>query len=405
MKRGLLLFALATLLLIAVACGGKATPETSSTTAPAAVEPTKAALAAQATPVPAAATSVPATPKPAATAVPATPKPAASSDTGPEADPTLSPDQLEAIAKLDSYRSVTRFSSEGTQTDGSVEKTSLEIASEFNRADDAGHFSMTILDQGKAEPGATPTPQTMEYYQIGKTMYTNLGGDQGWMQIGMEANPFNDPQMDFITKPGAIFSGLDTLKRERPDEKVNGIDSRRYSFDEKALGSLLGQGEATAKGQLWVAKDGGFVTKYILDIQVRNGGASLMAPEMKEGKLRMEFELKDVNQPITIEVPKEATGGAKLAGFGDTPFPTPDGTRTMAASGNFAIFQTDMAPADVQKFYEDTLAKLGWTKDEGSSMATGDTVSLTFTKDSNKLTVLVTKDAQSGKTQIMANAE
>lgn len=400
MKRGLLVFALFSLLLIAAACGGKATPESAATAAPVAAQATQAAP--EFTAKPAAATPVPATPTPAPPKATPTPLPAAETV---EAEPTLSPEQLEAIAKLDSYRSVTKYSAEGTKTDGALEKTNLDVTTEFSRADNARHFIMTILDAGSAEPGVTPTPQSVEYYQVGDTMYTNMGRDEGWMQVSMEANPLNDPQLDFVTRPGALFSGLENLKRLRPDEKVNGIDSRRYSFDEKALSTLFDTGDATAKGQIWIAKDGGFVTRYVLDVEVKNGGTSIMAPDIKDGKLHMEFELKDVNKPITIELPKEAASGANLTGFADKPFPVPDGATTVAASANFAIYQTDLAPADVQKFYEEKLAAMGWTKMEGASMATADMASLSFTKGDNQVTVLIAKDPQSGKTQIMANAE
>lgn len=61
---------------------------------------------------------------------------------------------------------------------------------------------------------------------------------------------------------------------------------------------------------------------------------------------------------------------------------------------------------EVQQFYDDALQRgLGWTKDDAGSMTFGDMVSLSYTKDNAKLTVLIQADASSGMTQVMINAE
>ena len=61
--------------------------------------------------------------------------------------------------------------------------------------------------------------------------------------------------------------------------------------------------------------------------------------------------------------------------------------------------------AEVIAFYEEALAELGWTKDEQGRWTMGDMASLAFTKDGVQLSLLVSLDSSTGKTQIMASAQ
>ena len=164
-------------------------------------------------------------------------------------------------------------------------------------------------------------------------------------------------------------------------------------------------GDVKADGDVWIAKDGGYVTKYVLAIEVKGGNAGMLDPNMAEGTFSMAWELQDVNKKdIKIELPAEAAAGTSLAGF-DGDFPSPEGSTVQASSNTFFIVQTDLAVEDAAKFYEEALTKLGWTKDDSNSGAFGGMSSLSFTKDGVQLSVLINKDETSGKTQIMANAQ
>jgi hypothetical protein len=319
-----------------------------------------------------------------------------------EAEPTLTEEQLLAIEKLESYRAVTTWTSQGTDADGNPIDDTAEIAIEYVKEPLARRMTMNLDSSSEV----TQTVQTVEMYQIGEDLYMNAGEDVGWIRIQQEQSPFLDPSISVLTG-GQIFSNLDDLERVRPDEKINGVDSRHYKYDEKVLGKLIGDatGDVKAQGDVWIAKDGDYITKYLLTIEVKNGNAGMLDPNMTEGTFSMAWELKDVNsKDITIELPAEATTGTSLAGF-DSGFPTPEGATVQASSGAFVIVQTDLPVEDAAKFYEDALAELGWAKDEAGSGMFGDMSSQTFTKDGIQLSVLITLDEASGKTQIMANAQ
>jgi hypothetical protein len=399
MKRGLLIVTLFSVLLIAAACGGGSDENKESpTSAPAATEvavreapvanpveakPTDTTVPAKATPVPAEATTV---------AEPPTVEP----------EPTLTDEQLKAIEKLDSYRAVTSWTSKGTDAEGKPIDDSAEISIEYTKEPLARSMSMAIDSTSEL----TSTKQSFDIYQIDKDMYMNAGADVGWIRIQQDQSPFDDPSISLMTG-GQLFSNLEDLKRVRPDEKINGIDSRHYTFDEQVLGKLIGEatGDVKADGDVWIAKDGGYVTKYVLAIEVKGGNAGMLDPNMAEGTFSMAWELRDVNnKDIKIELPAEAKAGTSLAGF-DGDFPTPEGATVNASSASFVIVQTDLPVEDAAKFYEEALTKLGWTKDDSNSGGFGGMSSLSFTKDGVQLSVLINKDEASGKTQIMANAQ
>jgi hypothetical protein len=314
----------------------------------------------------------------------------------------LTDEQLKAIEQLESYRAITSWSSVGTDANGNPIEDKAEITIEYTKEPLARRMAMMIDTTSEV----TQTVQTFDIYQIGQDMYMNAGEDIGWMRIQQDNSPFDDPNVALLTG-GQLFSNLNDLKRVRPDQKINGVDSRHYTFDEQVLGKLIGDatGDVNAEGDVWIAKDGGFVTKYEISIEIKDGNAGMLDPTMANGTFNMAWELRDVNsKDITIELPAEAAAGAQLAGF-DEDFPTPDGSTIQAASNAFVIVQTDLPVADATAFYDEALADLGWTKDEAGSGEFGDMTSLRYTKDGVELSILISVDSESGKTQVMANAQ
>jgi len=389
MKRALLLLTLMSLLLAVAACGGSDEAPAAPTAAAAATEGT-----AQQPAAPAAATNTPLPPT--ATPAPPTATPQPADD---EAAP--SEEQLAALEKLESYRLLISFSSKGTDADGKPIDSSVQITTEYVKDPEARRMVMSFVDN--TDPSAEQPP--LESFQIGNDMYMFAGEDMGWMRISNEESPFADPELSMITS-GNIFSNLDQLRRVRPDQKIGGIDSRHYQFDEQVLSKIFGEdvGDVTASGDVWIAKDGGFVTKYTLVIDVKSGNGGLFDPDLASGTIEMSFELQDVNSDITIELPEEAAAGATLAGF-DGAFPMPEGASIQAASANFTIIQSDAPIDEVVAFYEEALAALGWTKDEQGSFSMDNMASATFSKDGVQLSLVVNLDSNTGKTQIMVSAQ
>jgi hypothetical protein len=370
---------------------------TASTVAPEAVATEVPAPAQAPTPTPVLPTATPVPP----TATPAPPTPVVQA----ESEPTLIAADLSALKKLDSFRTTLSFTSEGTDADGKAVNDSTEMATEFVKEPPARRLTMTISEGGTETP---EPPQTVEMVELDGTVY--MKADDQWISISSETSPFGDPDMQLLMDSGALFNDLGGLTRVRPDEVVNGISSRHYKFDDAALASWLAlttNPTAEVDGDVWIAADGGYITRYVLALKVSGGGGSALAPDLANGTVTMSYELSDVNQPITIELPEELSGGVSMKGFeGESPFPLPEGGTVMMSSPDVTMLQTTLSPEDAAAFYENALADLGWTKNEEDSMSVGGLVSLAFEKGGNRLTLIMTSEgAGPGLTQIMAGVE
>jgi len=393
MKRGLLsLLILSALLLAVVACGGRDDqPAAPVAEAPAAAteavvqQPEAAPAAATNTPVPPSATPVP----PAATPEPD--------------DEPISATQLAALEMLDSYRMTMTYATKGIDAEGSAVDNIAEIFTEYTRDPQARRTTITFTDNTAENEDATGTVET---YQIGQDMYMLIDEEMGWMRVSMEDTPLEEGLLGVFTE-GDFFTNLDQMQRVRPDQRINGIDSRHYRFNERALAAVLGAevDDVTATGDVWIAKDGDYVTKYVLAITYTGRQGEGLSIELVSGTLEIAFELQDVNARFNIELPAAAATGVTMAGFEGEPFPVPPGARVLAASANFTMIESDTPAAEVAKFYDEALPPLGWIKDDQGSLSFGSMSSLAFTKGPFQLSLLISVDEDTGKTQILANAQ
>lgn len=387
MKRLALLLLLITALLLAACGGGDKTPADTAvpTTAVETATEAKPADAQSNTPIP-------------ATVAP-TDAPVVE-----EADQPLA--QLSNLDSLKSYRAHTLYQSQGTRADGTAVNDSVAVESAYvnDGGVDSRYMSMQLESAETAAEDAIPG---FEFYQIGPDMYMYAGQETGWIRVSSDQSPFQDPSTEFLLDSSTIFTDLSSLQRQRPDEKIAGIASRHYTFNENAMKNFLAAdlGNVKAQGEVWIAKDGDFVTKYVVDVTVDAGGAGMLDPTLNNGSLHLEFELTEANSDVTIELPPEAISGTNMVGFDGAPLPLPAGATVTASTSQFAIIQTDLSVAEAQQFFDDALQELGWSKDDAGSASFNDMVSLSYTKDNAKLTVLIQADASAGKTQVMINAE
>lgn len=390
MKKLWLVTVLIALMLAVVACGGKSKKQEAATATAAALAPT-ATPTTRPTPTPVPPTATPASPEP---------KAAPTESVGIQ----LTEGQLASLDSLSSYRSYTKFAFSGTDRDGQPVEGSVEIRSEYTQEPLARHMAMT--SSGLDEQGSS-TKQSIEFYEINDTIYANFDGQ--WVRIGSENSPFGDPNMAFLMNSGVLFSNLSGLQPLGPDQEINGTISRHYAFDVNSIPHLFSMAagqQVKVAGEVWIAKEGNFVTRYILDAEVIEGNGGLLAPNLAKGTLHMEGELSDVNSGLVIELPPEIGASTNLPGFGEeSPFPIPPDTNVVMASAELTILLSSLTPAEVEAFYDQALADMGWTKDTEATSTKGPLANLRYTKDGSALNLVVTSDPNTGQTQIMVGVE
>ncbi len=234
------------------------------------------------------------------------------------------------------------------------------------------------------DTGATTT---MIMTQIGDTAYMVMS--EGCINISGDSFDPNEVLSGF-TSPEEWLSNLNDARRVRPNETINEVESRHYTFDQVAF-ALPDTNIENASGDLYVAEDGNYVTRYAFTYQVEAG---FFSDADGPGTVTYEFNLLDVNQPVTITVPEgcEAISNA---------YPMLDDADTVVNMTGMVSYSTSHTAEEAAEFYKEALAAEGWTYDEAASMQAGSFMSLAFTRESSQLNISLATDASSGKTTVL----
>lgn len=257
----------------------------------------------------------------------------------------------------------------------------LTMDIEFVREPLAERVVMTGGDAGEA----------IEMVQIGSQQFMTLGDGECMSMQAEGDDTLGTEEM----QPDEMFSGLSGARRVRPDETINGVLCRHYTFDEKALMGISTY--SRAEGEVWVAVDGGYVVKYILHAQGFTD-ESQKAETGTDGAptdWTMFYELREVNSGLTIE-PPEGCGAA-----GDE-YPTmPDATNVTTMSG-LLMYDTASSLADVTAFYLSEMPAQGWAE-SGETTITDEMAMLTYSKGDTTASIYIT--LSDGKVSVMISSE
>jgi hypothetical protein len=365
------------------ACGGGA-----KSTAPTEAAPTQAAQPAPTKAAEAQPTQMPEPTKaPEPTVAPAdTPASESAGDTG------LDTGVLSTSSDFDSYRSKMTITTKGTK-DGQEVTESLNFTTEYTKEPLAQHIVMsgTALEEGGA-------PGSIEMYQTADTMYMKMG-DQ-WLSV--PAGEGEQITQGLIT-PEDLLGDTCGWKKERDTElggiKVNHYTTSKGQMDQCAPTALLTQvGELTdAGGDLYVAIEQNYVAQ--MDFFLEGTGMDLSmgsADEaVQQGRMEFHFEMSDVNQPFTIQVPEEALAAGSMPE--DIPIPAD----AEEASNMFGMisFQSASTPAEIADFYKAEMPNNGWTQTSADEM--GGMFMLEYTKDTRTASFVINTDSDTNKTSVL----
>jgi hypothetical protein len=141
--------------------------------------------------------------------------------------------------------------------------------------------------------GQLPTNQ-VEVIWIGDKVWVKAGR-QPWIQVSASAveSQFSGEVLDI----GDLLPPIQDARRVRPDETVNGIASRHFVYDSGNLEPESGMVEA--QGDLWVARDFGYVVRLTL-----HGRGTYYGTYGSSGRVNLIYDLYDVNAPLAIMPPR-----------------------------------------------------------------------------------------------------
>jgi hypothetical protein len=269
------------------------------------------------------------------------------------------------LQSLESYRSHLKMTFEGT-TEGEAEQWVYEMDIEHVRDPLAQRLVIRGSDMGDMGVG-----EGFESVQIGDQQYLVLEEGQCISTSAGEEDAFDAE----IFEPEDVIGGLNNARRVRPDERINGILCRHYTFDEKSL--AVGE-FSQAQGEIWIAVEGDYVVKYTLQAEGKNPATG------DEGRLEWEYEVRDVNVPITIEAPP----GCATA---ESEFPIMPDATDMTTMNGMVTYTSATAFEDVLAFYQEQMPANGWSE-TGDSFTSPDNAMLSYTRDGRTVTVALTSD-------------
>lgn len=178
-------------------------------------------------------------------------------------------------------------------------------------------------------------------------------------------------------------------------ETVNGVATDKYSFDERALGET---GFSQSTGQIWVAKDSGVVVRYMLTTTA----GTVYFGEGIEGAQTWEYNLTDINQPVTIDLSRAGTGTTPPTGCpgGILDVPLMPNAQNLRQLPGVTAYSIVGSIQEVLAFYQEQMPALGWvTNVEPAGVDTMGSV--VFVQSDQQLTVIATTSDNGVEVRLM----
>lgn len=283
------------------------------------------------------------------------------------------PDPTVGLAELASYKATLILSFDGTQ-DGQPSQWSHTYVMLASQAPAAHQITIEA---------AGGVPASVFMAEMNGVSY-EISGENNCTASTEEASS----SLQARWEPAGFLSGIIGAEAAS-GETVNGVATDHYTFDERALGET---GFTQSTGQVWVASEKGYVVRYLL---TTTAGANYFG-EGIEGAQTWEYNLTNINQPVTIDLPAGCPGGLV-----DAPL-MPDAQEVRRLPG-VTIYSTASNIQEVQVFYQEQMPALGWEA-TGEPTVT-DTMGLTiYVQGDQQLTVIVTTSENNVEVSLLMGA-
>ena len=281
------------------------------------------------------------------------------------------PDPLVGLSSLSTYQFSYTTTVKGTQK-GQAFESNLTINGLVNGAN-----SSTLVQQ-------TSTGDPDIYLQrvvLNGTEYSQQAAAGICQTSSTTSALISDQTLKLPPVFGAKLLGVETL---------SGLPSNHYRFDQKAVPWQAGQ-NGTASGDVWIAQQGGYVLKYVLNIQLPSGDF--------QGTRSWSFVLSNIGSGASVTLPK---GCLPLI----TDIPMMDGATLVVQRPSFQSYSVSATLDAVTGFYKQKLAAAGWSLLPGIGASNG-AETLDFIQNppdgSGRLAVIQASD-QNGQTAVIVQS-
>jgi len=186
-------------------------------------------------------------------------------------------------------------------------------------------------------------------------------------------------------EPAGFLNGVIGAE-EAGNETVNNVAANHYTFDERAFGQ---EENARSTGEMWVASDGGYILKYLLTTE---GNSDYFGEEI-EGTLTWDYQLTDINQPVSITLPDDCPPGMVAAPL------LPDASNVQNMPG-MLTYDTSTELVEVAAFYQEEIPNLGWEL-QGEATVSDTSASLDFMQGDKRMAILISPGDNGSTIQVL----
>jgi hypothetical protein len=307
--------------------------------------------------------------------------PESGEDTSSSAPETLSLNADNAFGQpidVDSFQFSMAFTFEETLDDGTVNVGS--VSGEGARIADPEAMTMVLTTEGV---GSIPIGGTFTFTQIGDMDYMSLPTGCVTGITGQTENPFSSMLDD-----GGVLGELEGATLVETNVEMNGVNTNHYTFDESllALNDPTAGELSAAEGNIWVAADGGYVVRILME----GVGSTGLLGDVSGTKGQMSYELNyfGFNEPVEINPPPGCDGE------GEGEFPIMEGAQNLTSIAGVQTYTTDQPFDTVVDFYKNEMAAAGWSPE--IETVSENLASLNYTKDGQNVQINVLEDLTSG---------
>jgi hypothetical protein len=183
------------------------------------------------------------------------------------------------------------------------------------------------------------------------------------------------------------------------EETINGVETLHYTYDETSMEAENMVGIESMVGHIFLAKNGGYLVRSIVDIVGNSKYMADMAVEgVQSGTTHIEMNLQDVNENVEVLVPAACEGQDAAA---DVEWPMLDDASEVSAIAGILSYTTETSGNDAMDFYNDAMVELGYTLDEESSFVAEGNGLLTFVHtDGTNVSITIAEDVETGLTTV-----
>jgi hypothetical protein len=272
------------------------------------------------------------------------------------------------------------------------------MSMEFTREPAAQHFVISAEGLEEAEEF-----DALEMYIIEDTMYMSIAGQ--WISAPADESVLQD---DLFLNANELLEDYCGGTRQQ-DTTLNGVQVHHWTFTQDDMEACMTPDELTemgeitdAGGALYVSAEDNYVVRMEFYVEGNQLDASLGGGEetLDEGRLEVVYDVTDVNQPFTIEVPPEALEGATVP----EDIPVMDDAQEVASFMGMITYTSPSAADAVASFYEEQLPANGWTGGEMSEFG-GMYMFSDYTKEGRTLSVNISFDEETEQSQVFISVE